>query len=76
MLPIHVSDTDATSQDGSSLKFVSATAGSESYIQDARCRGLFSCHSTAPIQAKKVPKCDILRIMVTDIFSFVIKCTF
>ena len=40
MLPIHVSDTDATSQDGSSLELVSATTRRECYIQDARSRGL------------------------------------
>ena len=40
MMPTHVLDTAATSQDGSSLEFVSATAGKECYIQDARCRGL------------------------------------
>ena len=39
-MSIHISDTAATSQEGSSLEFVSATAGEECYIQDARCKGL------------------------------------
>ena len=39
-LPIHVSDTAVTSQDGSSLEFVAATEGRECNIQDARGRGL------------------------------------
>ena len=33
----------ATSQDGSSLDFVAATAGKECNIQDARSRGLWQC---------------------------------
>ena len=41
-LPIQVSDTAVTSQYGSSLEFVAATAGRESNIQDARGRGLWT----------------------------------
>ena len=41
-LPIYVSDTDANSQDGSSLEFVAAVAARECNIQDARGRGLCS----------------------------------
>ena len=37
-LPIHVSDIAVTSQDGSSLEFVTATEGRECNIQDARGR--------------------------------------
>ena len=40
MLLLNLSDTAATSQDGSSLEFVAATAGRECNIQDARGRGL------------------------------------
>ena len=41
MLPIHVSDTPAASQDGLSLEFVAATMGRECNIQDARGGGLW-----------------------------------
>ena len=44
MLPIYISDTVSTSQDGSSLEFVAATAGREFYIQDARCIGQCCTH--------------------------------
>ena len=37
----HLSDTAATSQDGSSLEFIAAIAGRQCYIQDASVRGLW-----------------------------------
>ena len=40
MLPIPFQKLYATSQDGSSLEFVAATAGKECNIQDAMGRGL------------------------------------
>ena len=40
MLPLNLSDTAATSQDGSSLEFIAAIAGRQCYIQDASGRGL------------------------------------
>ena len=40
MLPINVSDTDATSQDDSSLEFVPAIVSRQCYIQDASGKGL------------------------------------
>ena len=40
MLPLDLSDTAATSQDGSSLEFIAAIAGKPSAIQDASGRGL------------------------------------
>ena len=40
MLPIHISDSAATSQDGSSLEFVTANMGRKCFIQNARCGGL------------------------------------
>ena len=40
MLPLNLSDTAATSQDGSSLEFNAATAGRQCYIQDASDRGM------------------------------------
>ena len=49
MLLLNLSDTAATSQDGSSLEFIAAIAGRQCYIQDASGRGLwclrlyFSC---------------------------------
>ena len=43
-LPIHISETAVTSQDGSSLEFVAATAGRECNIQDARGGGLCDDH--------------------------------
>ena len=39
VLPLNLSDTAATSQDGSSLEFIAAIAGRQSYIQDASGRG-------------------------------------
>ena len=36
ILPIHVSDTAVTNQDGSYLEFVAVTVGRECNIQDAR----------------------------------------
>ena len=36
----NLSDTAATSQDGSSLEFIAAIAGRHCYIQDASGRGL------------------------------------
>ena len=41
MLPLNLSDTAATSQDGSSLEFIAAIAGRQCYIQDASGRGLW-----------------------------------
>ena len=43
VLPLNISDTAATSQDGSSLEFI-AIAGRQCYIQDASGRGLCSCN--------------------------------
>ena len=40
MLPLNLSDTAATSQDGSSLEFIAAIVGKQCYIQDASGRGL------------------------------------
>ena len=40
VLPHNLSDTPATSQDGSSLDFIQAIAGRQCYIQDASGRGL------------------------------------
>ena len=40
MLPLNLSDTAATSQDGPSLEFIAAIAGRQCYIQDASGRGL------------------------------------
>ena len=40
MLPLNLSDTAATSQDGSSLEFIAVIAGRQCYIQDASGRGL------------------------------------
>ena len=40
MLLLNLSDSAATSQDGSSLEFIAAIAGSQCYIQDASGRGL------------------------------------
>ena len=42
MLPLNLSDTAATSQDGSSLEFIAAIAGRRCYIQDASGRGLWA----------------------------------
>ena len=41
MLPLNLSDTAATSQDGSALEFIAAIVGRQSYIQDASGRGLW-----------------------------------
>ena len=40
MLLLKLSDTVATSQDGSTLEFIAAIAGKQCYIQDASGRGL------------------------------------
>ena len=40
VLPLNLSDTAATSQDGSSLEFIAAIAARQCYIQDASGRGL------------------------------------
>ena len=40
VLPLNLSDTASTSQDGSSLKFIPAIVGRQSFIQDASGRGL------------------------------------
>ena len=40
MLLLNLSDTAATSEDGSSLKFMTAIAGRQRYIQDASGRAL------------------------------------
>ena len=42
VLPLNLSDTVVTSQDGSSLKFIAAIAGRQCDIQDASGRGLCS----------------------------------
>ena len=41
VLPLNLSDTAETSQDGSSLEFIVAIAGRQCYIQDASGRGLW-----------------------------------
>ena len=46
MLILNLSDTAATSQDGSSLELIAAIAGRQCYIQDASGRGLCSLHKT------------------------------
>ena len=43
MLPLNLSDTAATTQDGSSLEYIAAIAGRQCYIQDASDRGLCTC---------------------------------
>ena len=45
MLPLNLSDTASTSQDGSSLEFMAAIAGSQCYIPDASGRGLWGVHT-------------------------------
>ena len=40
MLPLNLSDTAETSQDGSLLEFIVAIIGKQCYIQDAIGRGL------------------------------------
>ena len=40
VLPVNLSDTAATSQDGSSLEFITVIAGRQCYIQYASGRGL------------------------------------
>ena len=45
MLPLNLSDTAATSQDGSSLEFIAAIVGRQCYIQDASGRGLCLANS-------------------------------
>ena len=42
VLPLNLSDTAVTSQDGSSLEFIAPIAGRQCYIQDASGRGLWS----------------------------------
>ena len=44
MLPFNLSDTAATSQDGSSLEFITPITGRQCYIQDASGRGLCFVH--------------------------------
>ena len=46
MLPLNLSDTAATSQDGSSLEFIAAIANRQCYIQDASGRGLCTTSSS------------------------------
>ena len=41
MLPRNLADTAATSQDGSSLEFITAIAVRQCYIQDASGKGLW-----------------------------------
>ena len=41
MLPIHISKSASTTQDGSSQEFVTANAGKVCHMQNARCRGLW-----------------------------------
>ena len=41
VLPLNLSDTASTSQDGSSLEFIAAIAGRQCYIKDASGRGLW-----------------------------------
>ena len=45
VLPFNLSDTAATSQDGSSLEFIAAIPGRQFYIQDASGRGLCLLYS-------------------------------
>ena len=40
VLPLNLSDTASTSQDGQSLEFIAAIVGRQCYIQDASGRGL------------------------------------
>ena len=44
MLPLILSDTAATSQDGSFLEFIVVIAGRQCYIQDASGGGLWYPH--------------------------------
>ena len=46
-MQLNLSDTAATSQDGSSPEFIAAIAGKQCYIQDASGRGL------CPLEAEK-----------------------
>ena len=41
MLPLNLSDTAATHQDGSSLEIIVTIEGRQRYIQDASGRGLW-----------------------------------
>ena len=46
MLPIHISDSATTSQDGSSLEFVAANAGRECIF---RMQGAEGCDRAYPV---------------------------
>ena len=64
MLPLNLSDTAATSQDGSSLDFIQAIAGRQRYIQDASGRGLCRelaqcCTSSLGINLISLEQCKI-----------------
>ena len=46
MLPLNLSDTAATIQDGSSLEFIAPIVGRQCYIKDASVRGLCGIDNT------------------------------
>ena len=52
MLPLTLSDTASTSQDGSSLEFLAAIVGRQCYIQDASGRGLWLCNANCAKKSK------------------------
>ena len=52
MLSRNLSYTAATSQDGSSLEFITAIAGRQCYIQDASGRGLWLCNANCAKKSK------------------------
>ena len=60
VLPLNLSDTAATSQDGSSLEFIAAIAGRQCYIQDASGRKLCSSE----------PKKNIKQVCFNNLFYF------
>ena len=56
MLPLNLSDTALTSQDGSSLEFIAAIAVRQCYIQDASGRGMCTDSGTVNTTAPNDPK--------------------
>ena len=62
MLPLNLSDTAATSQDGSSLELIAAIACRRCYIQDASGRGLCPLYP---------PKVDNLPVFISEPFPYI-----
>ena len=72
MLPLNLSDTAATSQDGSSLESIAPIAGRQCYMQDASGRGLCCALCGKGFNSKKQTKIHMKSHVMENLYQCVL----